>query len=82
MNYIATIFVVFCGGCQPFDQRVVLFLVLLVVLEELGSSRDRPEVEPEVELAQPEVAAAMAPETEVTVGFIPKLAIPVASNVL
>ena len=68
-------------GCQPFDQRVVLFLVLLVVLEELGSSRE-PEVEPEVELAEPEVAAAMAPETEVTVGFIPKLAIPVASNVL
>ena len=68
-------------GCQPFDQRVVLFLVLLVVLEELGSSRE-PEVEPEVELAAPEVAAAMAPETEVTVGFIPKLAIPVASNVL
>ena len=58
-----------------------MFLVLLVVLEELGSSRE-PEVEPEVELAEPEVAAAMAPETEVTVGFIPKLAIPVASNVL
>ena len=56
-----------------------MFLVLLVVLEELGSSRE-PEVE-EVELA-PEVAAAMAPEAEVTVGVIPKLAIPVASNVL
>ena len=56
-----------------------MFLVLLVVLEELGSSRE-PEVE-EVELA-PEVAAAMAPEAAVTVGFIPKLAIPVASNVL
>jgi subtilase family serine protease len=66
-------------GCQPFDQRVALFLVLLVVLEELGSSRE-PEEE-EVELAL-EVAAAMAPEAEVTVGFIPKLAIPVASNVL
>ena len=59
-----------------------MFLVLLVVLEELGSSREVPEVEPEVELVEPEVAAAMAPETEVTAGFIPKLAIPVASNVL
>ena len=53
-----------------------MFLVLLVVL----GSRREPEEE-EVELAL-EVAAAMAPEAEVTVGFIPKLAIPVASNVL